>query len=103
MSKEPIAFETMPAFSTPILLADVPDAAAMNADLVDVLLACEKKTSSKSHSTLGGWQSSWDVNSWAGAGTARLLTIGRDIANRATLDRDGKPYRSTGAGTCGRI
>jgi uncharacterized protein (TIGR02466 family) len=87
----PIAFETIPAFSTPILLVDVPDAAAMNAELADVLLAREKEQSSKSHSTLGGWQSTWDIDSWAGAGAIRLLTIGSTIANQATVDRDGKP------------
>ena len=87
----PIAFETIPAFSTPILLVDVPDAAAMNAELADALLAREKEQSSKSHSTLGGWQSTWDIDSWAGAGATRLLAIGSTIANRATVDRDGKP------------
>ena len=81
----------MAAFSTPILLVDVPDAATMNAELVDVLLARKKEQSSKSHSTLGGWQSTWDIDSWAGAGTTRLLTIGSTIANRVTVDRDGKP------------
>lgn len=91
MSREPIPFETMAAFSTPILLVDVPDAATMNAELVDALLAREKEQSSKSHSTLGGWQSTWDVASWAGAGATRLLTIGSTLANRATVDRDGKP------------
>ena len=91
MSREPISFETMAAFSTPILLVDVPDAATMNAELVDVLLARKKEQSSKSHSTLGGWQSTWDIDSWAGAGTTRLLTIGSTIANRVTVDRDGKP------------
>ena len=87
----PITSETMPAFSTPILLVDVPDAAAMNAELADALLAREKEQSSKSHSTLGSWQSTWDIDSWAGAGATRLLTIGSTIANRATVDRDGKP------------
>ena len=43
MSRESIAFETMPAFSTPILLVDVPDAAAMNAELAYALLAREKE------------------------------------------------------------
>jgi uncharacterized protein (TIGR02466 family) len=90
MSSEPIPFETMAAFSTPILLVDVPDAAAMNAELADVLLAREKEKSSTSHSTLGGWQSTWDVDSWAGADPTRLLTIGSTIANRATVDRDGR-------------
>jgi uncharacterized protein (TIGR02466 family) len=91
MTSEPIAFEAIPAFTTPILLVDVPDAAAMNVELANILLAREKEMSSKSHSTLGGWQSTWDIDSWAGAGAVRLLTIARTIANRATVDRDGKP------------
>jgi uncharacterized protein (TIGR02466 family) len=91
MIGEPIAFETVAAFTTPILLVDVPDAEAMNAELADVLLAREKEMSSKSHSTLGGWQSTWDIDTWAGAGTGRLLTIASTIANQATVDRDGKP------------
>jgi uncharacterized protein (TIGR02466 family) len=91
MSRESIAFETMPAFSTPILLVDVPDAAAMNAELAYALLAREKEKSSTSHGTLGGWQSTWDIDSWPGTGTARLLTIGSTIASRATVKRDGEP------------
>lgn len=90
MSRESIAFETIPAFSTPIVLVDVPDAAAMNAELVDALLAREKEKSSTSHCTFGGWRSTWDNDAWAGVGTTWLLTIGSTIANRATVDRDGK-------------
>lgn len=91
MSNARIAFETVAAFATPIMTVDVSDAAAMNAELTRVLLAREKEQPSKSHSTTGGWQSTWDVDSWAGAGAIRLLAIGRHIANRATVDRAGNP------------
>jgi uncharacterized protein (TIGR02466 family) len=91
MNRESIAFETIPAFSTPIVLVDVPDAEAMNADLADALLAREKEKAGAPHSTLGGWQSTWDIDSWAGDGTTKLLTIGSTIANRATVHRDGQP------------
>jgi uncharacterized protein (TIGR02466 family) len=91
MSRGQIAFETVAAFATPILTVDVPDAAAMNAELSRVLLAREKEQPSKSHSTLGGWQSTWDVDTWAGVGAVRLLAIGRNVANRATVDREGRP------------
>ena len=91
MSRTPIAFDTVPAFPTPILRIDVPDAEAMNVELSRILLAREREQPSKSHSTLGGWQSTWDVDTWAGAGAVKLLAIGRNVANRATLDRQGKP------------
>ena len=91
MSRAPIAFETVPAFPTPILRVEVPEAAAMNAELTERLLAREREQPSKSHSTLGGWQSTWDVDAWAGAGAIKLLAIGRNVANRATVDRQGKP------------
>jgi uncharacterized protein (TIGR02466 family) len=86
-----LTIETILAFSTPILLADVADAEAMNAELVDALLACEKEEPSTSHDTLGGWQSTCDIDWWAGAGAARILAIGRTIANQASVDRDGNP------------
>lgn len=91
MNRESIAFETIPAFSTPIVLVDVPDAEAMNADLADALLARGKEKAGAPHGALGGWQSTWDIDSWAGTGTSRLLTIGTTIASRATVNRDGRP------------
>jgi len=95
MSKGPIAFETLPAFPTPVLIVDVPAAAEMNVELARAVLAREQQQPSKSHSTLGGWQSTWDVDSWAGASAIKLLAIGRNVANRATVDRAGKPVTVT--------
>src|ERR1700754_3923295 len=91
MSSGPIAFESIPTFPTPVLLVDVPDAAQINADLAKALLTREREQPSKSHSTLGGWQSTWDVDSWAGIGAVKVLAIARNVANRATLDRAGNP------------
>ncbi len=91
MTVTSLGFSTVSAFATPILFVDVPDAAALNVELADAVLARERKQPSQSHSTLGGWQSTWDVDSWAGAGAVRLLEIGRDIANRATVGRSGQP------------
>ena len=91
MSNEPFAFETVAAFATPILVADIADAAQLNAALLPVLLKREAEQPSKSHSTLGGWQSTWDVDKWAGAAAIKLLAIGRNIANRSTRDRAGNP------------
>jgi len=76
-----IGFETLPAFPTPILGVGLPDAGAMNAELARAVLAHETEQPSKSHSTTGGWQSTWDVDAWAGASAIRLLAIGRNIVN----------------------
>ena len=85
------AFTTVSAFATPILFVDVPDAAAMSAEFARAVLAREREQPSQSHSTLGGWQSTHDVDTWAGPCAAKLLAIACDVANRATVDRDGQP------------
>ena len=47
------------------------------------------------HSNLGGWQSTWDMDRWGGAAAIKLLAIGRNLANRYTTDREGKPVTPT--------
>ncbi len=91
MSNAPLAFETVAAFPTPIVVVDLPDGAQLNASLIPALLKRETEQPSKSHSTLGGWQSTWDVDKWAGVAAIKLLAIGRNIANRSTTDRAGNP------------
>ena len=91
MSNQQLAFNTVAAFGTPIVVVDLPDGQQINASLLPVLLKRETEQPSKSHSTLGGWQSTWDVDKWAGASAIKLLAIGRNIANRITTDRAGKP------------
>lgn len=91
MSTGPIAFESIALFPTPILLVEIPDAARINAELSKILLAREKSQPSKSHSTTGGWQSTWDVDKWAGLGAMQILATARSVASRATTDRTGKP------------
>lgn len=91
MSSAPLAFDTVAAFPTPILVIDLPDGAQLNAALIPALLKREAEQPSKSHSTLGGWQSTWDVDKWAGVPAIKLLAIARNIANRSTVDRAGNP------------
>ncbi|WP_289297517.1 TIGR02466 family protein [uncultured Reyranella sp.] len=91
MSNPPLAFETVAAFPTPILVIDLPDGAQLNAALLPTLLKRETEQPSKSHSTLGGWQSTWDVDKWAGVPAIKLLAVARNVANRATVDRAGQP------------
>ncbi len=81
--------EIVPLFATPIVKLDVPDAAALNADLRRVILEREKAQESTHHSNQGGWQSSWDMDRWGGAPAIRLLAVCRNLANRVTTDRKG--------------
>jgi hypothetical protein len=86
--------EIVPLFSTPLIVIEVPDAAALNVDLRRVIEEREKSHPSTHHSNLGGWQSSWDMDRWGGAPAVKLLAIARNLANRVTMDRKG----NTGTG-----
>ena len=91
MNKAP---EIVPLFATPLVLFDVPDAAALNAELRKVIEQREKSHPTTQHSNQGGWQSSHDMDRWGGAPAIKLLAIGRNTANRVTTDREGKPVNS---------
>ena len=84
-----IAFETTTLFSTPVLISELPDAVALSADLRAVIAHHETTHAGTQHSNLGGWQSDWDMDRWGGAAAIKLLAFGRNIANRATTDRQG--------------
>jgi uncharacterized protein (TIGR02466 family) len=82
-------FETVTLFATPVVLSDLPDAAALNADLRKVIADREATHPGTQHSNLGGWQSDWEMDRWGGAAAIKLLAIGRNTANRVTTDRQG--------------
>jgi uncharacterized protein (TIGR02466 family) len=86
-----IAFETTTLFATPVLIAELPEATALNADLRAVIVHRETTHPGTQHSNLGGWQSDWDMDRWGGAAAIKLLAIGRNTANRVTTDRQGNP------------
>ena len=81
--------EIVPLFSTPMVTIEVPGAAALNAELRQVIEQREKSHPSTQHSNLGGWQSSWDMDRWGGVPAIKLLAIGRNLANSVTVDRKG--------------
>jgi uncharacterized protein (TIGR02466 family) len=80
-------------FATPVVIATLPDAAALNAELRRVILEREGADQGVNHSNLGGWQSSWDFETWGGPAAGRLLDAARELATRMTSDRAGKPAR----------
>jgi len=67
----------------------VPDAAALNAELRQVIQQREKSHPSAQKSNLGGWQSSWDMDRWGGAAAVKLLAFARNLANGVTTKPDG--------------
>jgi hypothetical protein len=84
-------FDIAGLFPTPVVTMELPDAAALNAELRAVIAARRKNHAGTQHSNLGGWQSSWDMDRWGGAPAIKLLAIGRNLAGRNTTDRTGKP------------
>jgi uncharacterized protein (TIGR02466 family) len=80
-------------FATPVAVVRVPDGTRLNAELRATILACEARAPSNDHSNLGGWQSSWDLDDWGGDAARRLLDFARQLADRLTVDRAGRPVR----------
>ena len=80
-------------FATPVVIATLPEAAELNAELRRVILERERQDQGVHHSNLGGWQSSWDIESWGGPAAGRLLGAARELATRMTCDRAGQAVR----------
>src|SRR5262245_17557035 len=79
-------------FPTPLVVATVPNAAALNVELKRIVLAREAASQSVQRSNQGGWQSSWDLHEWGGAPMEQLLAFGRAVAEQITVDRTGQRY-----------
>lgn len=82
--------EVQALFATPVVTAMLPEAQRLNDELVRVILAKEAEGGAGVQaSNLGGWQSSWDMESWGGAAARTVLDTARMLATRATSDRTG--------------
>jgi uncharacterized protein (TIGR02466 family) len=79
-------------FPTPLAIATLPDAGALNAELERIILAREAETDSVQRSNQGGWQSTWDLHQWGGAPILEVLGFVRAIADEITVDRSGKRH-----------
>jgi uncharacterized protein (TIGR02466 family) len=79
-------------FPTPLVIATMPDAAALNAELKRIILARETATESVQRSNHGGWQSSWDLHQWGGAPVQTVLAYLRAIVDQVTVDRAGNHH-----------
>jgi uncharacterized protein (TIGR02466 family) len=79
-------------FATPLVIATMPGADALNAELKRVILAREAANESVQRSNHGGWQSSWDLHEWGGAPVQKVLGFVRTIVDDVTVDRAGKRH-----------
>ena len=76
-------------FATPVATINVPDAAALSEAIRTTVLAREQSHPSTEHSNYGGWQSTWDFESWSGPAGAKIMAMARAAANSLTRQRDG--------------
>src|SRR5258708_6272163 len=87
--------EIVPLFSPPIVITGVPHAAALHVELRKGIEQRHKTHPRTQQSHLRGRQWSWDMDRWGGGPAIKLLAFGRNTANRATTDREGKPVTVT--------
>jgi uncharacterized protein (TIGR02466 family) len=87
--------EVLKLFPTPVVVATMPDAEPLNAELRRIILAREASSESIERSNRGGWQSSWDMQDWGGAPMQKVLAYARAIVDDATVDRDGRHHNIT--------
>jgi uncharacterized protein (TIGR02466 family) len=80
-------------FATPVAVVELPGAAALNAELRETILARERTATGVDASNLGGWQSSWDFQTWGGRAGQTVLNGATALADRLTSDRQGRPVR----------
>ena len=84
--------EIVPLFATPVRdLGPARCGSAQRAISPRSIAERDESHPGTQHSNLGGWQSTWDMDRWGGASAIKLLAIGRNLANRFTTDREGKP------------
>ena len=86
-----LKIQVAPLFPTPVTTTQLPDAERINAQLRRIILEREASHPSTHHSNLGGWQSTWDFIEWGGPALRTVLKAGEAVANRLTIDRQGRP------------
>ena len=91
MTPKELKADILKLFSTPLVMAELPEAEEVNAALSQIILDRAAGDPGTQHSNLGGWQSSWDMESWGGPSLKRVLRAARSLANSVTVTRDGEP------------
>lgn len=77
-------------FPTPVAAAELPDAAARNAELRQIILDYRRNSPSVQASNDGGWHSDRSLLSWGGPRVGEIIEAAKLMANRMMMDRAGK-------------
>jgi len=80
-------------FATPVAAVELPDAAARNRVLAELILRRREAMPSAQASNAGGWHSDRDLAEWGGEPVTEILDIARNVATQLTADRDGAPVQ----------
>jgi uncharacterized protein (TIGR02466 family) len=80
-------------FSTPVAAVMLPDAAARNAQLEEIIVSRRDAHPTVGASNIGGWHSSRDFEQWGGTAAEELLSHARSVATQLTADREGRTVR----------
>lgn len=73
-------------FDTPVVVDELPNAAAVNSTLKPLILARRAETAGVAISNIGGWQSEHDVAEWGGEPVQYLLRHITALANAHCVD-----------------
>jgi uncharacterized protein (TIGR02466 family) len=77
-------FELRQLFPTPVVVAPVNDAPALNHSLRATILAHRARETGVQRSNAGGWQSRDDFAAWSGEDGARLIDMANRLADQLT-------------------
>lgn len=77
-------------FATPVAAVELPDAAARNRELAEIILGRRAEHPSVQASNAGGWHSDREIADWGGARAREVLTYARSVASQLTADRQGE-------------
>lgn len=80
-------------FPTPAFLCRLQNPEPLNRQLRDIILAREQTEGGLVNSNVGGWHSGRDLATWGGGAVDAVLGAAKEIANKATRDRKGRPVR----------
>jgi uncharacterized protein (TIGR02466 family) len=97
---ERMQVEVLRLFPTPVVVATIPNAEPLNADLRSTILARERAHESALRSNRGGWQSSADLHEWGGEPIRKVLAHARAVVDDATVDRAGNRQQIAWRVTC---
>jgi uncharacterized protein (TIGR02466 family) len=88
-----IDIEVKGLFATPVAAVMLPDAAARNEALAELILRRRTDFPTLGASNIGGWHSTRDLPQWGGKRIDELLAFARSTVTQLTTDREGRPVQ----------